>query len=133
MLFGFYLLFKYFNKDYINYLLTAYFAMFGAASMGSQLSKLLLTLIPPETANIHAFDFKISRHDNSGILVDTVISWPVVLSYLLSILFTAFYPYTKHWIASNVFSLTFAISAVSLIHLDSFYTGMCLLAGLFLL
>ena len=43
VLFGFYLLFKYFNKDYINYLLTAYFAMFGAASLGSQLSKCLLS------------------------------------------------------------------------------------------
>ena len=131
VLFGFYLLFKYFNKDYINYLLTAYFAMFGAASLGSQLSKLLVSLIPPETANIHAFDLKLARHDKSGSLIDTVISWPVVLSYLLSAIFTTFYVYTKHWVASNIFSLTFAISAISLIHLDSFYTGICLLAGLF--
>jgi minor histocompatibility antigen H13 len=50
---------------------------------------------------------------------------------LLSCCFTAYYVMTKHWIASNVFGVAFATSAVSMIHLDSFLTGMTLLAGLF--
>jgi len=39
--------------------------------------------------------------------------------------------YTKHWTLSNLFGIAFATTAVQLIALDSFQTGMVLLAGLF--
>jgi minor histocompatibility antigen H13 len=39
--------------------------------------------------------------------------------------------FTKNWIASNVFGLSFAINAIQLLSLDSFKTGMILLSGLF--
>ena len=39
--------------------------------------------------------------------------------------------WTKHWAANNVLGLAFALSAISLIHLDSFGTGVILLSGLF--
>lgn len=130
-LFGFYILFKYFSKEYINYLLTAYFAVFGAASAGSLLSKALHALIPQPASLVHAIDVRVERQDKSGVLVDAQITWPAVVAYVLASLFTVYYVLTKNWIASNVFSLAFAISAITMIHLDSFYTGMALLAGLF--
>lgn len=48
-----------------------------------------------------------------------------------SILLTAYYSYTKNWIASNIFGLSFSINAIQLLSLDSFKTGIILLSGLF--
>lgn len=64
-------------------------------------------------------------------VIDVKITWLNVAVSVLAIAFTAYYVWTKNWIASNIFGLSFAISAISLIQLDSFATGMILLAGLF--
>jgi minor histocompatibility antigen H13 len=48
-----------------------------------------------------------------------------------SIVLTAYYSYSKNWIASNIFGLSFSINAIQLLSLDSFKTGMILLSGLF--
>ncbi|KAJ2015609.1 hypothetical protein GGI06_003268 [Coemansia sp. S85] len=48
-----------------------------------------------------------------------------------SMLCTAFYLYTKNWAVSNLFGLAFSFSAIILIRLDSFKSGMIMLAGLF--
>lgn len=48
-----------------------------------------------------------------------------------SALLTIYYVWSKNWIASNIFGEAFAITAISLIQLDTFGTGMVLLAGLF--
>lgn len=44
-LFGLYVLFKYFGKEYINYLLTGYFAILGAFSVAKMLSLIVKQLI----------------------------------------------------------------------------------------
>jgi hypothetical protein len=54
VLFGFYLLFNYFSKEYINYLLTAYFGVFGAFSVAKMLVAFGKTLIPEKC---YMFDF----------------------------------------------------------------------------
>jgi minor histocompatibility antigen H13 len=41
------------------------------------------------------------------------------------------YGYTKHWVLSNIYGESFSIAAIQLLNLDSFATGMLLLAGLF--
>jgi len=50
---------------------------------------------------------------------------------IMSLALTCVYVYSKNWILSNVLAIGFAVSAVSLIQLDSFVTGMLLLTGLF--
>jgi minor histocompatibility antigen H13 len=50
---------------------------------------------------------------------------------VFSIFFTAYYVLTKNWIASNVYGEAFATSAIQLMDLDDFKTGMLLLSGLF--
>jgi minor histocompatibility antigen H13 len=50
---------------------------------------------------------------------------------LVSILLTAYYSYSKNWIASNIFGLSFSVNAIQLLSLDSFKTGIILLSGLF--
>ncbi len=41
------------------------------------------------------------------------------------------YVLTKHWILSNLYGEVFSITAIELLQLDSFKTGMILLSGLF--
>jgi minor histocompatibility antigen H13 len=50
---------------------------------------------------------------------------------VLAVFFTAYYVVTKNWIASNIFGEAFATSAIQLLDLDDFKTGMLLLSGLF--
>ena len=46
VLFGLYVLFKYFNKDYINYLLTAYFSLLGVTALTKTGEDILHALMP---------------------------------------------------------------------------------------
>lgn len=46
VLFGLYLMFTYFNKDYINYLLTAYFSLLGVTALTKTGEEILHALLP---------------------------------------------------------------------------------------
>lgn len=54
VLFGFYLLFRYLHKDYINYLLTAYFSVLGAYSLAKVVNFALQAVVPER---LYMFDF----------------------------------------------------------------------------
>ena len=47
-----------------------------------------------------------------------------------AIAFTAVHLYSKHWLLSNLFGLILSFNAITLLRLDSFRTGITLLAGL---
>ena len=64
-------------------------------------------------------------------LLDVKWTWLHAAMAAVSLAVTVYYVLTKNWIASNVFGEAFAMSAISLINLDTFTTGMVLLAGLF--
>ncbi|KAJ2352741.1 hypothetical protein H4S02_013405, partial [Coemansia sp. RSA 2611] len=49
----------------------------------------------------------------------------------VSLVLTAVYLQTRSWLVSNLFGLAFSFSAVTLVRLDSFKSGMIMLAGLF--
>jgi len=54
-----------------------------------------------------------------------------LIALSVSTLVGAYYAVSKHWIISNIYGEAFATSAIQLLTLDSFKTGMMLLAGLF--
>lgn len=130
MLFGFYLLFTYFSKEYINYLLTAYFAGFGCVSLTKLYVGFGQTIIPERWYTFDYYRLLLERK-RDGTVFDVKITWLHGLMGALSVATTVYYVMTKNWISSNVFGEAFATSAISLIHLDTFVTGMILLAGLF--
>ncbi|KAJ1516303.1 Minor histocompatibility antigen H13 [Coelomomyces lativittatus] len=49
----------------------------------------------------------------------------------LGLLITLAYFFTKHWSLNNFFGIAFSVSAIRLMDVDSFKTGMILLSGLF--
>lgn len=149
VLFSFYVLFAIFGKEVINLIITAYFAIFGAISVARLLSPILRRTVhtmlgftphaadeqsPPSVVSWkssilepYSFSFKRLGHSAWEGTVDIM----DLFGFIFASLFTVYYVVTKNWIASNFFGMAFAIGAISLLHLDSFGTGMILLSGLF--
>ncbi|KAI9291011.1 hypothetical protein K502DRAFT_321806 [Neoconidiobolus thromboides FSU 785] len=126
-LFGLYLLFKYINKEYINYLLSAYIAIAGCFSLTK-----LLSLITKHTLQLNLVPFKFNLNHDGKDLLKFKFDYSHIVNFIISIGITAYYLLTKNWIANNFFGVAFSMSAIQLIQLDSFKTGMILLAGLFI-
>lgn len=131
-LFGFYLLFRYFSKEYINYLLTAYFGVIGTGSLAGMLGALFHGALPEALAMKQARVLTLFRHSDKKTEFTLEITWPRILAFILAATFTVHYSLTKNWLSSNLLGLSFAFTAIKVLHLDSFKTGMILLAGLFL-
>lgn len=131
----------------VNLVITSYFAIFGAAAVyrlfvpGVRKVVHALTGYNPAASHdikssswvgwiVSPFEFRIER--NGKVTYAGSIDLVDALTLAASVVFTAYYVVTKNWIASNIFGEAFSVSAISLLHLDSFVTGSILLSGLFL-
>ncbi|KAJ1662516.1 hypothetical protein GGF38_003323 [Coemansia sp. RSA 25] len=125
-LFSMYVIFKYLNKDWVNFLLSSYFAVLGVAALtqlGVRVAKGVTGVKLP------LYHLNLVHHSKS---VFDLRFTNLHLGMLgASVLCTAGYVYTKNWALSNLFGLAFSFSAIILIRLDSFKSGMIMLAGLF--
>lgn len=132
-LFGLYLVFKVFSKEYINLLLSVYFFVLGIFALshmiGPWASRTVLFKLPLEhfrfvftrgtgVENEEVLKYEFTTHD----IVTLTVSTAVGVWYLMK----------KHWIANNLFGLAFAVNGVELLHLNNVMTGCILLGGLFL-
>ncbi|GBC07648.1 hypothetical protein RclHR1_00760018 [Rhizophagus clarus] len=126
VLFSLYLVFKLLDKEYVNYLVTGYFAFLGVIA----LTNVGVHIIKNGSGlRLDAYKFvltKKSKEIYKGTF--TVIH---LVTLFVSLLLTAYYVVTKNWIASNIFGLAFAFNAIQMLSIDSFKTGMILLSGLF--
>ncbi|CAG8525159.1 8376_t:CDS:2 [Scutellospora calospora] len=126
VLFSLYLIFKLLDKEYVDYLVTAYFSFLGVVAVtnvGVQVIK-----------NVGKFKFdayKLALTKKAKELYTANFTVIHLVSLFFSIILTAFYVATKNWVASNIFGLAFAFNAIQMLSLDSFKTGMILLGGLF--
>ncbi|KAJ3040822.1 hypothetical protein HDV00_010437 [Rhizophlyctis rosea] len=127
-LFSLYLVFKFLDKQYINYLVTAYFSILGVGALVETTLGISRRLTGWDLKGEYRIDmWKLDKE----ILSYHFGTYHLVLLFISTIV-GALYALTKHWIISNVYGEAFAASAVQLLNLDSFKTGMALLAGLFL-
>ena len=133
-LFGLYMVFKIFSKEYINLLLSVYFFVLGIFALshmiGPLLSRTILSKIPlehyrfmfsrgrTEVENEELIKYEFTTHDLVTLAGCTVVG--------------VWYFMKKHWIANNLFGLAFAVNGVELLHLNNVATGCILLGGLFL-
>jgi len=127
VLFGFYLLFKIFSKEYINMLLTAYFLLFGIVAMTATFKPLFKPFkgknprIWKKVIHIPGFSESLNLEiDNSDII-----------SAIFSIGLGIWYLSTKHWIANNILGEAFCIQGIAFMSLGSYSVGCILLGGLF--
>ncbi|CEI94077.1 hypothetical protein RMCBS344292_08300 [Rhizopus microsporus] len=130
VLFSMYLVYKYVDKKYINYVLTAYFSIMGSAAVTKASLDVFRKIVPVSWLK-HVAKYKVTlskRSKNISRFSFTVIHF---IMLFFSIVLTVYYGLTKNWIASNIFGLSFSVNAIQLLSLDSFKTGMILLSGLF--
>ncbi|KAI8323694.1 peptidase A22B, signal peptide peptidase, partial [Martensiomyces pterosporus] len=125
-LFSMYLVFKYLNKDWVNLLLSGYFAILGVAAL-SQVS----TKVVKGVTGIKLPLYHLNLVYRSKSVFDLRFTNLHLAMLGVSAVATAFYLFSKNWVVSNLFGLAFSFSAINLIRLDSFKSGMIMLAGLF--
>ncbi|KAG0312155.1 hypothetical protein BGZ99_009666 [Dissophora globulifera] len=129
-LFGLYLVFRYVDKTYINYLLTAYFGLLGVMAT----TQVGVNCVAPivKLVGIKLDKWHLTLTKKKAELYSAKFTYLHLIMMVASILLSGYYVATKNWIASNIFGICFALNAIQLLSLDSFKTGMILLSGLFL-
>ncbi|KAG6845393.1 hypothetical protein H0H87_009740 [Tephrocybe sp. NHM501043] len=134
VLFGFYLVIKYLGKEWINWLLSWYFSIAGVASVWK--SSISLTRFILGDVFWKRFE-RISFIIKKGSSTLTSLSWrtPALLLFPVAAIPSLFYSFSgSHsqsvWV-TNIIGLSFSHNALSLLKIDSFYTGAALLTGLF--
>lgn len=131
-LFGLYIVFKIFSKDYINLLLTGYFFFLEVLALAHLMSPLVGSLVPSSIPNV---PFHIGFTKGKGNQKVDVINYDFSSHDIVCLIFSTavgvWYLLKKHWIANNLFGVAFAVNGVELLHLNNVVTGLILLSGLF--
>lgn len=128
-LFGLYIFFKLFSKEYINYLLTGYFFVLGVLALAHLIAPAISKLVPSSIPFI-PFHLRFTKGSNEDLINYKFTSYDIVCLILSSVI-GVWYLFKKHWIANNLFGLAFAVNGVELLHLNNIITGCILLGGLF--
>lgn len=128
-LFGLYVFFKIFSKEYINLLLTGYFFVLGVLALSHLMAPVVSKLVPSSIPFV-PFHIKFTKGVNEDLIDYKFTSYDIVCLVISSVI-GVWYLFKKHWIANNLFGLAFAVNGVELLHLNNVITGCILLGGLF--
>ncbi|CAO3701346.1 unnamed protein product [Rhizopus stolonifer] len=131
VLFSTYFAYTYMNMEYINCVLTAYFSIMGYAAVTKTSLDFVKGVVPVQCLH-YADRYKVTiskESKNLSYFHFTLIHFIILLT---SVALSVYYSLTKHWLASNLFGLSFSINAIQLLSIDSFKTGIIMLGGLFL-
>jgi len=133
VLFGLYIIFRIFHKDYVNLLLSSYFLLFGIFALASTIRPIFEVLLPGLVRKNNPF--VVSAPKILGKLIGD--PWELkfdsvdIICLIVAAGVGVWYALTKHWISNNILGLAFSIQAISLLSLGSYKIGCILLAGLF--
>ncbi|KAK3812953.1 MAG: signal peptide peptidase-domain-containing protein [Benniella sp.] len=128
-LFGLYLVFRFLDKTYVNYLINAYFGALGVMATTQVGVNFIAPIVKLLGIKVDRWRFTLTKRRKEVYTTRFTILHMIMM--VVSALLSAYYVVTKNWIASNAFGICFAINAIQLLSLDSFLTGMILLSGLF--
>eukprot|EP00644_Phytophthora_capsici_P018526 jgi/Phyca11/511772/fgenesh2_kg.PHYCAscaffold_97_\ len=115
VLLGLYILFKVFDKDLVNLLLTSYFALVGAYSLTEAFSPLLSKLFFKGKPKVYTHNIKVPFYGVYKLELST--AWMLT--------------FTKHYLLNNIFGISLSIKGIESLSLGSFKVGAILLCGLF--
>jgi len=142
VLFGLYMLFKIFSKEYINMLLTGYFLCFGILAVTATVKPLFIPFFGSASDEHHEQDGRQQQNKVKTTKLSFKPFWssePLnlefdfsdFLSFIVAVLIGIWYVTTKHWISNNILGLSFSIQGIALLSLGSYKVGAILLGGLF--
>jgi len=131
-LFGLYIFFHIFSKEYINLLLSFYFLVLGIFALSHMTSPLVLKLVPSAVPVI-PFHLKFTQGegDSKEAVLDYQFNTHDLVCLGLCSIVGVWYIMKKHWLANNLLGMAFAVNGVELLHLNNVITGCILLSGLF--
>ncbi|CAH0478364.1 unnamed protein product [Peronospora belbahrii] len=127
VLVGLYLLFKIFDKDLVNLLLTGYFALVGAYSLTEAFSPFVLNLLFHGHSKTYRHHMKVPFYG----LYKLELSQAWIVTFLFAAAFAALWFQTKHYLLNNIFGISLSIKGIESLSLGSFKVGAILLCGLF--
>lgn len=130
---GLYVFFKFFSKEHINLLLSAYFFVLGTISLSSVLSNLVEYFLGRFAPNLlkRSSKFHMLFTQDEGEIINLNFDTKDIASFIGCAGIGVWYILKKHWIANNLFGFAFAIKAIEYINLNNIVTGCILLCGLF--
>jgi len=132
---GLYLIIKYFDRAWIDWLLGLYFAFAGVGSVWKTSISLFRVSVGDSNwrkfENINFLMLKQSR-ELFSISMRTPALWLFIPSLVPSILYSTSSLTPRPALLTNILGVSFAHSALTLFKLDTFRTGCILLAGLFI-
>ncbi|TYZ62451.1 hypothetical protein PybrP1_005572 [[Pythium] brassicae (nom. inval.)] len=127
VLFGLYMLFKLFDKDLVNLLLTSYFALVGAYSLTEAFSPLVARLLFRGGSRTYRRALKIPFYGEYALELSQ--AWVLTFAFAAGFAYAWFQ--TKHYLLNNVFGVSLSIKGIESLSLGSFKVGAILLCGLF--
>lgn len=127
VLFGLYMLFKIFDKDMVNLLLTAYFALIGTYSLTEAFTPLLSKFVFKGDSKVYKRNIKIPFYG----VYNLELSQAWMLTFVFAAAFATAWFKTKHYLLNNIFGISLSIKGIESLSLGSFKVGAILLCGLF--
>lgn len=136
-LFSLYCAFKYFDKDTVNLILSAYFALMGCGAVTATASPILSVLGGPLTSIQLKKQIKINH--KLPAMIGGESPWDLsfdlnladIISFIGSAVFSGFYFQKKHWVMNNVLGICFCLKGIEKFSLGTYKIGAILLVGLF--
>lgn len=128
MLGGLYLLFKFFDKEHVNLLLTAYFALIGTFSLTTAFDPLIAGLFFAKDQRVYHQTLRIPFTEPQKLQV----SHSQLFTGFFAAIFAGCWFNTRHFVLNNIFGISFSIKGIESLSLGSYKVGAILLSGLFI-
>lgn len=136
-LFGLYCAFKFFDKETVNLILSAYFALMGCGAVTATVSPIISAAGGVFTSVKIKKKFTI-KHPLPAFIggespweIDIDFTLADLVSFVGSAGFSYFYFQKKHWVMNNVLGICFCLKGIERFSLGTYKIGAILLVGLF--
>lgn len=138
-LFGLYLAFKYLDKNLVNLLIGAYFAVVGCLALTVTIDPLVcrIAFSSPEKNRWMRFGRKVAHPLPTWLAGESPLDLTVefsasqLISIVMAAVVCAFYLYSKPWYLNNVLGISFCLQGIERFSLGTYKIGAILLVGLF--
>mmetsp|Transcript_2865 Transcript_2865/g.3432 ORF Transcript_2865/g.3432 Transcript_2865/m.3432 type:complete len:400 (-) Transcript_2865:198-1397(-) len=136
-LFSLYCAFKFFDKETVNLILSAYFALMGCGAVTATVSPVLSSVVTSldrvrftkEIKIPHKLPAFIGGESPWDVGIDVTLA--DIISFIGSAIFSVFYFKKKHWVMNNVLGICFCLKGIERFSLGTYKIGAILLIGLF--
>jgi len=136
-LFSLYLAFKYLDKDLVNLLIGAYFAVVGSFALTMTIAPAVEKVAPKFLSREARWEYKRAHSLPEWMLGPSPFELLIhvngyeIVSFLISAVFCVYYFQTKAWYLNNVLGICFCLQGIERFSLGTYKIAAILLTGLF--